>query len=84
MAYHIQIEHGQHAGFAHELSDEVVRIGALPQMSVVLEGLPDHAVTLHRTDEGCSVINRGCQHLKIGRKQLQLDQQSTWRLDKPW
>lgn len=79
MRWHVSVQKGSHAGQTHELTHEVERIGSLPQMSIRLTGLPGHALTLQRAEGGYLVINRGCEHLKVGFRRVDQGKKLLWR-----
>lgn len=76
----IKIESGPNAGTELPVSDEVVRVGSHATMNVALDKLPPHAMTLIANGtNGCWVVNRACDSLRVAGKNLPVGERREWK-----
>ena len=76
----IDITVGPQTGRSFALTDNVMRLGSAPAMSIQLDATPPHAVTLVRKQRHFEVINRGCKQLKVNGKEVRQGSTAKWRL----
>jgi hypothetical protein len=80
MGLAIDVESGVASGKSFALASRVCRIGSHPGMTIRIDDLPSHAVTVLVEDDFLLIINRSCRSLNLNRRRCELGQQRPWRV----
>jgi len=78
MTARIEIRNGPEAGRVFQIEEDLCRIGSGPASTLRVEGIDEHALTVHYRDGQYFVINR-CRHpIRLDRRKLQPNESAAW------